>query len=348
MKLSEYNFNLPDDLIAVHPSENRDQARMMVVHRSTGIIEHKVFRDIIGYFDEGDAMVVNDTKVFPARMYGRKEKTGAQIELFLLRRLDKEEHLWDAVVDPARKIRVGNKLFFGESGLVAEVVDNTTTRGRTIKFMYEGNDEEFDKAIYSLGEPPIPKYLNRAAEADDSDRYQTVYAKNIGAVAAPSAGFHFTREVLKRLELKGVDVVPLTLHAGLGTFRQINVEDLTKHKTESESFNVPEATAEAVNRALASKKKVCAVGATTLRAMESSVSATGKLRPREGWTDKFIFPPYECRVPNSLVTNFQLPCSPLFIGTCAFGGDKLIKKAYEEAVNERYRFLDYGDVMLIL
>jgi len=348
MKLSEFKFNLPDGLIAVHPTENRDDARMMVVHRSCGKIEHKVFKDITEYFDEGDAMVVNDTMVFPARMFGKKEKTGANIELFLLRELVKEEHLWDAVVEPARKIRVGNKLFFGECGLIAEVVDNTTSRGRTIKFLYDGADEELNNIIYSLGETPIPKYLNRSAEAEDIDRYQTVYAKNIGAVAAPSAGFHFTPEVLKRLELNGVDVVPLTLHVGLGTFRQINVEDLTKYKTESESFNVPEATSKIVNHALDSKKKVCAVGATTLRAMESSVSANGRLKPSKGWTDKFIFPPYGFRIPNALITNFQMPCSSLLMSTCAFGGYNLIMKAYDVAVNERYHFLDYGDVMLVL
>ena len=348
MKLSEFRFDLPANLMATHPAKNRDEARMMVVHRSTGKIEHKIFKDILEYFDDGDVMVLNDTKVFPARLYGNKEKTGAKIEVFLLRELNKENHLWDVLVDPARKIRVGNKLYFGESDLVAEVIDNTTSRGRTIKFLFDGTDEEFYKTINDLGETPLPKYIKRAAEPEDRERYQTVYAKNIGAVAAPTAGLHFTREVLKRLELNGIDVVPLTLHVGLGTFRPVDVEDLTKHKMDSEHFIVPEETAIAVNRALDNKKKVCAVGTTTMRGLESSVSANARLKPTEGWTDKFIFPPFDFRIPNALITNLHMPESTLLMMACAFGGYDLIMEAYKVAVKEKYNFFSYGDVMLIL
>ncbi|WP_026462176.1 tRNA preQ1(34) S-adenosylmethionine ribosyltransferase-isomerase QueA [Adhaeribacter aquaticus] len=348
MKLSEFRFELPANLMATHPAKTRDEARMMVVHRSTGKIEHKIFKDILEYFDDGDVMVINDTKVFPARMYGNKEKTGAKIEVFLLRELNKENHLWDVLVDPARKIRVGNKLYFGDSDLVAEVIDNTTSRGRTIKFLFDGTDEEFYKTIHDLGETPIPKYLKRAAEPEDRDRYQTVYAKNVGAVAAPTAGLHFTREVLKRLELNGVDVMPLTLHVGLGTFRPVDVEDLTKHKMDSENFVIPEDTAAAVNKALDNKKRVCAVGTTTMRAMESSVSASARLKPTENWTDKFIFPPHDFKISNSLITNFHMPESTLLMMTCAFGGYELIMEAYKTAVKEKYNFLSYGDVMLIV
>jgi S-adenosylmethionine:tRNA ribosyltransferase-isomerase len=348
MKLSEFKFDLPENLLATHPSANRDESRMMVLHRSTGQIEHRVFKDILEYFDEGDVMVVNDTKVFPARLYGNKEKTGAKIEVFLLRELNKDIHLWDVLVDPARKIRVGNKLYFGDSDLVAEVIDNTTSRGRTIKFLFDGPDEEFYKTINELGETPLPKYIKREAEPEDKERYQTVYAKNVGAVAAPTAGLHFTKEVLKRLEIKGVDVTPLTLHVGLGTFRPVDVEDLTKHKMDSENFSVPSETAEMVNKALDNKKRVVAIGTTTMRALESSVSASNRLKPNDGWTDRFIFPPYDFKIANALVTNFHMPESTLLMMTAAFGGYELVMKAYEEAVKEKYRFFSYGDVMLIL
>jgi S-adenosylmethionine:tRNA ribosyltransferase-isomerase len=348
MKLSEFKFELPADLMATHPSKNRDEARMMVLHRSTGEIEHKIFRDIINYFDEGDVMVVNDTKVFPARMYGNKEKTGAKIEVFLLRELNKDIHLWDVLVDPARKIRVGNKLYFGDSDLVAEVIDNTTSRGRTIKFLFDGTDEEFYKTIHDLGETPLPKYIKREAEPEDKERYQTVYAKHTGAVAAPTAGLHFTREVLKRLEVKGVDVTPITLHVGLGTFRPVDVEDLTKHKMDSEQFIITDETAKMVNNALDNKKRVCAIGTTSMRSMESSVSAHNRLKPNEGWTDKFIFPPYEFKIANALLTNFHMPESTLLMMTAAFGGYDLVKKAYEMAIKDKYKFFSYGDTMLIL
>ena len=348
MKLSEFRFDLPANLMATHPAKNRDEARMMVIHRSTGKIEHKIFKDILEYFGDGDVMVLNDTKVFPARLYGNKEKTGAKIEVFLLRELNKENHLWDVLVDPARKIRVGNKLYFGDSDLVAEVIDNTTSRGRTIKFLFDGTDDDFYKTINDLGETPLPKYLKRDAEPDDRERYQTVYAKHVGAVAAPTAGLHFTREVLKRLELSGVDIAPLTLHVGLGTFRPVDVEDLTKHKMDSEHFIVSDETAQTVNKALDNKKRVCAVGTTTMRGLESSVSANARLKPTEGWTDKFIFPPHDFKIPNALITNFHMPESTLLMMTCAFGGYDLIMEAYKVAVREKYNFFSYGDVMLVL
>ncbi|QNF31633.1 tRNA preQ1(34) S-adenosylmethionine ribosyltransferase-isomerase QueA [Adhaeribacter swui] len=348
MKLSEFKFDLPANLLAMHPAKERDEARMMVVHRDSGKIEHKIFKEILNYFDDGDTMVINDTKVFPARMYGNKEKTGAKIEVFLLRELNKDIHLWDVLVDPARKIRVGNKLYFGESDLVAEVIDNTTSRGRTIKFLFDGTDEEFYKTINELGETPLPKYIKREAQPEDRERYQTVYAKHVGAVAAPTAGLHFTKEVLKRLEFKGVNVTPVTLHVGLGTFRPVDVEDLTKHKMDSESFIVPEETATLVNQALDNKKRVCSIGTTTLRALESSVSANGRLKPNQGWTDKFIFPPHDFRIANALLTNFHMPESTLLMMAAAFGGYELIMEAYNAAVKEKYNFFSYGDAMLII
>jgi S-adenosylmethionine:tRNA ribosyltransferase-isomerase len=350
MKLSEFKFNLPDSLIALYPTENRDDCRLMIVHRESGKIEHKTFKDVIDYFDEGDIMVINDTKVFPARLYGSKEKTGAKIEVFLLRELDTKHHLWDVLVDPARKIRVGNKLFFGEGELVAEVVDNTTSRGRTIRFLWDGDDASFYKIVDSLGETPLPKNIHtlRKTEEADRERFQTIFAKNVGAVAAPTAGLHFTKQLVKRLEIKGVDIVPLTLHIGLGTFRSVDVEDLTKHKADSENFAIPLTTADRVNEALDSRKKVCAIGATTLKALESSVSAQNRLKPNAGWTDKFIFAPYEFKIPTTFITNFHLPESTLLMTTCTFGGYDLIMSAYEVAIKEKYRFFSYGDAMLIL
>jgi S-adenosylmethionine:tRNA ribosyltransferase-isomerase len=321
----------------------------MVLHRDSGKIEHRVFKDIIEYFDEGDVMVVNDTKVFPARLYGNKEKTGAKIEVFLLRELNKEIHLWDVLVDPARKIRVGNKLYFGESDMVAEVIDNTTSRGRTIKFLFDGSDEEFYKALHDLGETPLPREsITREAEPADKERYQTIYAKHTGAVAAPSAGLHFTREVMKRLEIKGVEVTAVTLHVGLGTFRPVDVEDLTKHKMDSENFIVLAEAAVVVNKALDSKKRVCAVGTTTMRALESSVSANNRLKENQGWTDRFIFPPYDFKIANALLTNFHTPESTLMMMTSAFAGHELLIEAYKLAIKEKYKFFSYGDAMLIL
>lgn len=349
MKLSDFKFDVPKKLVSLYPTENRDESRLMVLHRSTGKIEHKVFKDIIEYFGDGDVFVTNDTKVFPARLYGNKEKTGAEIEVFLLRELNSELRLWDVLVDPARKIRVGNKLYFGDSDLVAEVIDNTTSRGRTIRFLFDGTEEEFHKTIDSLGETPLLKeFIERKVEAEDRERYQTVFAKNVGAVAAPTAGLHFTPHLLKRLELQGVEVTPITLHVGLGTFRQVDVEDLTKHKMDSENYNIPEGTVKLVNEALDNKKRVVAVGTTSLKTIESSVTANGRLKASEGWTDKFIIPPYDFKIANALITNFHLPESTLLMTASAFGGYDLVMKAYKEAIKEKYRFFSYGDAMLIL
>ena len=347
MKLSEFKFDLPQSLISLYPPE-RGEARLMVVDRKTKSIEHKQFSDILSYFNDGDVMVINDTKVFPARLYGNKEKTGAKIEVFLLRELNREMRLWDVLVDPARKIRVGNKLYFGDSDLVAEVIDNTTSRGRTIRFLFEGSHEEFMKAIDELGETPLPREIKRKTEDSDRDRYQTIFAQHVGAVAAPTAGMHFTKTMMKRMEIKGVHFAPVTLHVGLGTFRPVDVEDLTKHKTDSEQYTITEPAANIVNTALDADRKVCAIGTTSLKAVESSVSANGRLKPVEGWTDKFIFPPYEFKIANSLLTNFHLPESILIMMTCAFGGYDLVMKAYETAIREKYRFFSYGDAMLIL
>jgi S-adenosylmethionine:tRNA ribosyltransferase-isomerase len=348
MKLSAFKFDLPNSHIALHPTENRDESRLMVIHRKTGDIEHKIFKDIVGYFSDQDVMVINDTKVFPARLYGNKEKTGAKIEVFLLRELNKEMKLWDVLVDPARKIRVGNKLYFGDGELVAEVIDNTTSRGRTIRFLYDGNEVDFYKMIDRLGETPLPKNIDRQTVPEDRERFQTIYAKNVGAVAAPTAGLHFTKQVMKRLEIVGVDIKPITLHVGLGSFRPVDVEDLTKHKMDSENYFVNEDTANRVNRALNEKRRVCAVGTTVMRSLESSVSALDRLKPNEGWTDKFIFPQYDFKICNALVTNFHLPESTLLMMASAFGGYDLVMKAYQLAIKEKYRFFTYGDAMLII
>jgi S-adenosylmethionine:tRNA ribosyltransferase-isomerase len=349
MKLSQFKFKLPPELLAEHPSKNREESRLMVLHRNSGKIEHKRFKDILHYFDEGDVMVLNNTKVFKARMYGNKEKTGAKIEVFLLRELNRESLLWDVLVDPARKIRIGNKLYFGEDdSLVAEVIDNTTSRGRTLRFLFDGPYEEFKKIITELGETPLPKYIKRKVEPADEERYQTVYAKHEGAVAAPTAGLHFSRELLKKLELKGVNFAELTLHIGLGTFRPVEVEDLTKHKMESEELHISPECADMVNIAKANGKKVCAIGTTVMRGLESSVSTDGYLKPFDGWTNKFIFPPYDFSIADCMVTNFHMPMSTLLMMISAFAGHDLTMKAYNEAVKEEYRFYSYGDAMLIL
>ena len=349
IKLSEFKFDLPQDLIAQQPAKNRDESRLMVVHRDTGEIEHKEFKDILNYFEEGDIQVMNDTKVFPARMSGNKEKTGAVIEVFLLRELNKESRLWDVLVDPARKIRIGNKLYFGEDDeLVAEVIDNTTSRGRTLRFLFDGPYEEFKETLYSLGETPLPNYVARPVEPEDEERFQTVVAKHEGAVAAPTAGLHYSKQLMKRFEILGVDFPMMTLHTGLGTFRPVGVEDLTKHKMDSEEMIINQECADRVNLAKAEKKKVCAVGTTVLRAMEGSVSTLGELKPYEGWSNKFIFPPYDFKVANCLVTNFHEPESTLLMMVCAFGGYDLMMKAYKVAIEEKYRFMAYGDAMLIL
>lgn len=352
-KLSQFNYNLPDGLIAEYPATNRDESRMMVVHRDSGKIEHRIFKDLIDYFDDGDTLIFNNTRVFPARMYGIKEKTEANIEVFLLRELNSENFLWDVLVDPARKIRVGNKLFFknkdGEDRLVAEVVDNTTSRGRTIRFYFDGTREEFSTILDELGHTPLPKYIKRDAEDLDLERFQTIYAKETGAVAAPTAGLHFSKELMKRLEIKGTNFAELTLHIGLGTFRSIDVEDLSKHKMDAEYFKIDQQTSDIVNNTdKKGGKKVCAVGTTVMRSIESAVSATGTLKPAEGWTNKFIFPKYDFNIANSMITNFHLPKSSLLIMVAAFAGTELIIDAYNEAVKEKYRFFSYGDAMLIL
>jgi len=348
MKLSKFKFEMPADLLAERPTTNRDDSRMMVVNRKEGTIEHRVFSDVIEYFGEGDALVLNDTKVFPARLYGNKEKTGAKIEVFLLRELNSDNLLWDVLVDPARKIRIGNKLYFGDDDLVAEVIDNTTSRGRTLRFLFDGSHEEFRKIIMSLGETPIPKYIEREVEPEDEERYQTVYAKNEGAVAAPTAGLHFSKNLLKRCEIMGVHFAPVTLHVGLGTFRPVEVEDLTKHKMDSEEMEITANTADIVNNAKRTNKKVIAVGTTSMRAIETSVSTDGFLKPYKGWTNKFIFPQYDFSIADMMITNFHMPESTLLMMTAAFGGYDLIMKAYKEAIKEKYRFYSYGDAMLII
>jgi S-adenosylmethionine:tRNA ribosyltransferase-isomerase len=348
MKLSEFDLQVPEKLIASHPSNPRDHCKMMVCNRATRKIEHRIFTDILEYFDEGDCMIFNDTKVFPARLLGRKEKTGARIEVFLLRELNQRAKLWDVLVDPARKIRVGNKLFFGENDLVAEVVDNTTSRGRTIRFLFDGPDEDLHKLINSLGKTPIPPYLKREPEDRDRDDYQTVFAKNSGAVAAPTAGLHFTRELMKRLELKGVEQAYITLHVGLGTFAPVEVEDLSKHRMESEYFVIPQEACDTVNASKAQRKKVLSVGTTVMRGIESSVSAARTLKPAEGWTDKFIYPPYDFSIANSMLTNFHRPKSTLLMMVAAFMDYDFMVKCYQEGVKHKYRFYSYGDVMLVL
>ncbi|ADY29816.1 MULTISPECIES: tRNA preQ1(34) S-adenosylmethionine ribosyltransferase-isomerase QueA [Cellulophaga] len=349
MKLSSFNFELPDNLLAEYPSEHRDEAKLMVIHRETGKIEHKMFKDLINYFDEGDVMVLNNTKVFPARLYGNKEKTGARIEVFLLRELNAEQRLWDVLVDPARKIRIGNKLYFGDDEtLVAEVIDNTTSRGRTLRFLYDGSYTDFRQKLKDLGETPLPKYIKREVEESDEDRYQTIYAKHEGAVAAPTAGLHFSKHLLKRLEIKGVDFAELTLHVGLGTFNPVEVEDLSKHKMDSEELVIDEKATEVVNAAIDNKRRICAIGTTAMRGLESAVSSNGHLNTYEGWTNKFIFPPYDFSIANSMVTNFHLPKSTLLMMVSAFIGHDLMKKAYKEAILESYKFYSYGDAMLII
>lgn len=351
MKLSQFNYNLPKDLIAMYPAKDRDECRLMVVHRKSGDIEHKKFKDILDYFDEGDLFVMNDTKVFPARLLGTKEKTNARIEVFLLREINENTRLWDILVEPARKIRIGNKLYFGDNNeLVAEVIDNTTSRGRTLRFLFDGTNEEFHKVLKSLGTTPLPAdILNlRELTSDDTSRYQTIYAKNEGAVVAPTAGFHFSRELLKRMEIKGVETAFVTLHAGLGNFRPIEVEDLSKHKTDSEEMVIDQPTVEKINSVKQSGRSVCAIGTTSMKALESAATINGKIKQFSGWTSKFICPEYNFQVCDAMVTNFNRPLSPMLIMACTFGGYDLIMHAYQEAVKEGYQFLTYGDAMLII
>ena len=349
MKLSNFKFNLPEEQIALHPAYNRDESKLMVVHRKSGEIEHKVFKDILTYFGDKDVFIFNDTLVFPARLYGNKEKTGAKIEVFLLRELNQELRLWDVLVDPARKIRIGNKLYFGDDdSMVAEVIDNTTSRGRTLRFLYDGPHEEFKKSLYALGEVPIPTYIGREVTPEDTERYQTIFAKNEGAVIAPAAGLHFSRELMKRMEIKGVDFSFITVHSGLGNLREIDVEDLTKHKMDSEEILIGEEAITIVNKAKENSRQICAVGTSVVRAIESTVTTQGYLKEYEGWTNKFIFPPYDFSVATSMVTNFHLPLSTMLMQTAAFGGYELIMETYKQALNEGYKFGDYGDAMLII
>lgn len=348
MKLSQFKYNLPEDLIAKHPTYNRDDSRLMVLNRADKTIEHKQFKDILEIFNENDVFILNNTKVFPARLYGNKEKTGAKIEVFMLRELNNELRLWDVLVDPARKIRVGNKLYFGNDDLVAEVVDNTTSRGRTIRFLFDGTDKEFRSLVEKLGETPIPKYLARENDKDDKDRYQTIFAKEEGAVAPPTAGLHFSRELMMRMEIKGVKFTEVTLHIGLGTFRDVEVEDLTKHKMDSENYTIPQHTADIVNQAIEEKRRIVAVGSSVMRATQSSVSSMNRLNVSSGWTDKFIFPPYDFKIANTFITNFHPSQSTLMMMSAAFADHDFLKKAYDEALKEKYRFFCYGDAMLIL
>lgn len=349
MKLSHFRYDLPLNLIAQRPTPRREDSRLLVVNKKTGEMHDKHFKDILEYFDDKDVFVVNNTKVFPARMYGRKEKTGAKIEVFLLRELNKPNRLWDVIVDPARKIRVGNKLYFGENEeLVAEVIDNTTSRGRTIKFLWEGSEESFKEMMEHLGETPIPRYIKRKPDEEDRERYQTVYAKYEGAVSAPTAGLHFSRELIKRCEIHGIRFAEITLHTGLGTFRPIEVEDLTKHKMDAEYYNIPEAAAATVNRAKERSHRVCSVGTTTMRALETSFTAEKLLKPSEGWTNNFIYPPYQFNVADSLITNFHLPKTSLLIMACAFAGYDLTMEAYKKAIKDKYRFFSYGDALLFI
>lgn len=349
MKLSQFKFDLPLNLIAQHPAKKREDARMMVVHRKTGQMENKYFRDILDYFDDKDVFVVNNTKVFPARMYGRKEKTGAKIEVFLLRELNKPNRLWDVIVDPARKIRVGNKLYFGDTeDLVAEVIDNTTSRGRTIKFLFEGSDDEFRLILERHGETPLPKYIKRKPDEEDRERYQTVYAKHEGAVAAPTAGLHFSRELIKRCEIKGIRFAEVTLHTGLGTFRPIEVEDLSKHKMDAEYYRIEEIACAIVNKAKDKGNRICSIGTTTMRGLESSFTAQKLLKSSEGWTNTFIHPPYDFNIADAMVTNFHLPKTSLLIMTCAFAGYDLTIEAYKKAIKDKYRFFSYGDALLVV
>lgn len=349
MKLSQFKFRLPEELIAQYPIDHRDEARLMVVNRKTGEIEHKVFKDILEYFGDGDVMVFNDTKVFPALLYGNKEKTGARIEVFLLRELNADNKLWDVLVEPARKIRIGNKLYFGDDeSMVAEVIDNTTSRGRTLRFLYDGPHDEFKKALYALGHTPLPAYIKREANADDAEAYQCIFAEKEGAVVAPAAGMHFSRELLKRLEIKGVEQAYITVHSGLGNFREIDVEDLTKHRMDSEQMEASQKLVDTVNKAKDNDKQVCAVGTSVLRGIATAVSMGGHMKTYDGWTNKFIFPPYDFTVTTALVSNFHMPYSTMLMMVSAFGGYDLVKKAYEVAVKEGYKFGAYGDSMLII
>ena len=349
MKLSEFNTGMPKDLIAMHPLPNRDESRLMVLHRQTGEVEHRVFKDILDYFDAGDVFVFNDTQVFPAKLYGNKEKTGARIEVFLLRELNPEHRLWDVLVEPARKIRIGNKLYFGlDDSMVAEVIDNTTSRGRTLRFLYDGPHDEFKANLYALGNTPLPYYIEREPEPEDAERYQTIFARNEGAVVAPAAGMHFSRELMRRMEIRDIDAEFITMHIGLGSYRNIDVEDLTKHRMDSEQLEVPETVTDKVNTRRDEGHKVCCIGTSVLRAFETAVGMNGHIKAYTGWTNKFIFPPYKCTTCDALVTDFHMPYSIMLMNTASFSGFEPLMHAYKEAIKEKYRFGAYGDAMLII
>tara|TARA_Y100001936_G_C15946105_1_gene597486 strand:- start:15 stop:1064 length:1050 start_codon:yes stop_codon:yes gene_type:complete len=349
MKLSDFDYKLPQKLLAQYPSEERDESKLMLLNKEKKTIDHLLFKDMIDFFDEGDVIVLNNTKVFPARLFGNKEKTGARIEVFLLRELNQDQRLWDVLVDPARKIRIGNKLYFGEDeSLVAEVIDNTTSRGRTLRFLFDGPYDDFRKKLKELGETPLPKYISRPVEENDKERFQTIYAKNEGAVAAPTAGLHFSKHLLKKLEIKGVLLPEITLHIGLGTFSPVDVEDLSKHKMDSEELIINDNSAEIINNAIKNKKRICAVGTTVMRGLESSVSSFGTLNAYNGWTHKFIYPPYDFSIANSMITNFHTPKSTLIMMVSAFGGKDFVLKSYKEAIKKKYNFFSYGDAMMII
>ncbi len=349
MKLSQFQFLLPKDKLAKSPTTWRDECKLMVVHKDTGEIEHRIFKDIIDYFGKGDTFVFNDTKVFPARLYGKKEKTGADIMVFLLRELSREQHLWDVIVDPARKIRIGNKLYFGEDqSLVAEVIDNTTSRGRTLRFLYDGPYEDFRKQLFSLGEIPVPRFIKDKITPADTENYQTIFAKNEGAVAAPAAGLHFSRELFNRMILKDIDKAFITLHMGIGQYRRVDVEDLSKHRMDSERLIITPEACDVINKAKNARHKICAIGVTVLRGLETYVTTNSEVRPFDGWTNKFIFPPYDFSIPDALVSNFHMPESTMLMAVAAFGGFDNVMNAYKIALNEDYRFGPYGDAMLIV
>ena len=349
MKLSQFAFELPEDRIAQEPVRWRDEARMMVLHKDTGEIEHRLFKDIVDYFGKGDTFVLNDTKVFPARLYGKKEKTGADIVVFLLRELNREQRLWDVIVDPARKIRIGNKLYFGDDeSLVAEVIDNTTSRGRTLRFLFDGPYEDFKEALFALGETPVPTWVKPKVSPEDAENFQTIFAANEGAVSAPAAGLHFSRELFNRMILKDIQKTFITVHMGIGHFRRVDVEDLSKHRMDSERLIIGEEAATAINKAKRTGKKVVAVGVTVMRGLETYVTTTHEVNVFDGWTNKFIFPPYQYSVPDAAVSNFHLPQSTMLMCVAAFGGYDKVMHAYQVALEEGYRFGPYGDALLIL
>ena len=356
MKLSQFNFDLPQDKIATELMPEidgriqwRDECKLMVLHKDTGEIEHRIFKDIIEYFGKGDRFVFNDTKVFPAKLLGKKEKTGADIMVFLLRELNREQRLWDVIVDPARKIRIGNKLYFGEDeSMVAEVIDNTTSRGRTLRFLYDGPYDEFKSALFALGKTPVPEWVKETPTERDAEEFQTIFAKNEGAVSAPAAGLHFSRELMNRMILKDIDKTFITVHMGIGHFRTVDVEDLSKHRMDGERMIISEKAADEINSTKRSGGRICAIGATVMRALETYVTTDHEVRPNDMWTNKFIFPPYEYAVPDAIVSNFHRPQSTMLMAIAAFGGFEKVMNAYNEALEKDYKFGPYGDALLII